>query len=241
METLVYDAARYQAPIEGWCADEVLFALEAFYRGAEPFSPNGPVCEIGVHHGRFLIGAHNALGGARAVGIDLFDQQERNVDGSGEGSLDTFHANLSHAVSPSRIDTIRADSLAFGAREIDDLLSRYGQFKVFSIDGGHTAAHVINDMRIAQEVTAQDGLILIDDFFAPHWPGVTEGLSALFHSRQVRFAPFMYLANKLFLTGISCREKALAHSRIVTDALKGHIEFRPVSFFGYPSLSGVGF
>lgn len=239
MEVLTFVASRYQSPIIGWCADEVLFALENFFRCAKPFSKPGPICEIGVHHGRFLIGAHNALGGVRALGIDLFEQQERNVDGSGEGSREMLRAATAHAVNPAQIDTRPGDSLDLGLPEIDEIRTRYGRFKVFSIDGGHTPEHVVSDMRIAQELTAQDGLILVDDFFSPHWPGVTEGLHALFQSRQCRFAPFLYLENKLFLTGISCRERALDHARIVIDALKGHIEFRPVTFFGYRCWSGV--
>lgn len=239
MEALKFDASRYQAPIIGWCADEIFFALEAFFRSEEPFSQPGPICEIGVHHGRFLIGAHNALGGTRALGIDLFEHQERNVDGSGEGSREMLRAAMAHAVNSAQIDARQDDSLGLGLREIDEILTRYGRFKVFSVDGGHTPEHVTNDMRIAQELTAQDGLILVDDFFSPHWPGVTEGLSALFQSRQCRFAPFLYLENKLFLTGISCRERALEHTRIVIEALKGHIEFRPVTFFGYRCWSGV--
>lgn len=239
MEALTFDASRYQTPIDGWCADEVLFALEAFFRSEEPFSAPGPVCEIGVHHGRFLIGAHNALGGVRAVGIDLFEQQERNVDGSGQGSTEKFRDAMRHAVNASQIDMWPGDSMDLGLGDIDELRSRYGRFKVFSVDGGHTPEHVINDMRIAQESTAQDGLILVDDFFSPHWPGVTEGLHALFQSRQNRFLPFMYLENKLFLTGVSCRDRAVEHARIVVEALKGHIEFRPVMIFGYRCWSGV--
>lgn len=239
MDIPSFVSSRYEAPIRGWCAPEVLFALEVYFQSEEAFSTPGPICEIGVHHGRFLIGAHNALRGARALGIDLFDQQQLNIDGSGHGSMEAVLANLSHAVNRSQIDLMQADSFALGSRELDEMLSRYGRFKVFGIDGGHTSAHVINDMRIAQDVTALDGVIAIDDFFSPHWPGVTEGIAVTFLNRQFRFAPFMYLENKLFLTGISYRDRALAFCHYITEALKDRIEFRPVDIFGFRCVSGV--
>ena len=237
-----FDRQAYDFPIEGWCATEIFWALERFFAPEGGFSKPGPVCEIGVHHGKFLIGAHNALGGTKALGIDIFEDQARNVDGSGKGSLESFRSAIAaHALRPGEVDSLAMDSFEIGARDIDELLSRYGRFKVFSVDGGHTPEHVMNDMRIAQEMTAQDGIILVDDFFAPHWPGVTEGMHRLFASHGVRFAPFLSLTNKLFLTGLSFHERALQHARQVTPELAGQFEFRPVSFFGYPSLSGVGY
>ena len=237
-----FNASAYEFPIEGWCATEIFWALERLFAADGGFSRPGPVCEIGVHHGKFLIGAHNALGGMRSLGIDIFEDQGRNVDGSGKGSLESFRGAIAnHAVRPDAIDSLAMDSFELGVREIDELLSRYGRFKVFSVDGGHTPEHVINDMRVAQEMTAQDGIILVDDFFAPHWPGVTEGLHRLFASSGVRFAPFLSLTNKLFLTGLSFQTRALEHARRITPELSNRFEFRPVTFFGYPSLSAVGF
>jgi hypothetical protein len=234
-------STHYDLDIKGWCANEIMFALEVLFSSERNFSQPGPIGEIGVHHGRFLIGAHNALGGARSLGIDIFEDQGRNVDGSGEGSLRSFREAISRfAVNGSQIDTMQIDSFDLTGRHLDEIYSRYGRFKLFSVDGGHTPEHAINDFKIAQDLTAQDGIILVDDFFSPHWPGVTEGIYRFLNSKQNKFAPFLLMTNKLFFTGISFHQRAIDFSRNIIQPLH-HIEFRPISIGGYNAMSGVAF
>jgi hypothetical protein len=242
MTVPAFDGGKYSNEIAGWCADQVPYSLEILFKSEAAIAEPGPIAEIGVHHGKFLIGAHNALGGQKALGIDLFDDQSRNVDGSGQGSLGHFRdAIAKFAAKPDLIDPMIFDSMEIGFEQIDEIYARFGRFKVFSVDGGHTPGHVINDLSVAQQLTSQNGVILVDDFFSPHWPGVTEGLMRFFLAGQNKFVPFLFLTNKLYLTGLSCHGRALAGARIVAEQLSDHIEFRPVSIFGYSALSGVGY
>jgi len=56
---------------------------------------SGNVAEIGVHHGKLFILLYLlARGDERAVAVDLFADQTRNVDQSGAGDLDKFRVNL---------------------------------------------------------------------------------------------------------------------------------------------------
>ena len=58
--------------------------LAPLHETQEAPGPTGPVAEIGVHHGKFLIPlVGNALRAEPAVAIDLFEDQSANVDTSG--------------------------------------------------------------------------------------------------------------------------------------------------------------
>lgn len=198
------DFKRDFASIEGWYHPKILEYLELIDNHTDKLLSRRPVCEIGVHHGKFLIGAHNTLGGTPALGIDLFSLQDRNVDNSGRGDLDWTRSNIArYAAAPDRIELREVDSLDVSIADVSAILAKYKKFGLFSIDGGHAAENMANDFRIAQEVTAQEGLILIDDFFSYDWPGVTEAIMKEFHSGTPKFVPFFLAANKLFLCGAS--------------------------------------
>ncbi len=186
MSIPAFSMDRYRTDIEGWCADQIFFALEVLLSSDAAFGREGPICEIGVHHGKFLIGAHNVLSGQRALGIDIFEDQARNVDGSGLGSLAHFREAIAkYAKQPSAIDPMAADSMDLSPGDLDEIARRFGRFAVFSIDGGHTVAHVQNDLVIAEQLTRQDGIILIDDFFRPALAGGHRGHDAPLCIRQV--------------------------------------------------------
>jgi len=71
--------------------------------------------------------------------------------------------------------------------------------RLFSVDGGHTKIHAANDLAIANEVISPGGVIILDDFFAMHWTGVTEGFFD-FMKTPNRLAPLVYFENKLYIT-----------------------------------------
>jgi hypothetical protein len=228
----------HNLPIEGWAATEIFKVLEGLVQCDEPWFKAGPICEIGVHHGKFLVTAHNVLGGVRALGIDVFEDQARNVDGSGQGSMEAFLAGVNgYASCPGNISTWQMDSLELGHDDATRLKETIGKVKLFSVDGGHTAVHVINDVRFAEQVTAQDGIILIDDFCNPHWPGVNEGIGELFRSGAPRFAPFLYLQNKLFLCGLSFHARALASLDQALAPIRSTLDAKLVALYGYSALS----
>ena len=99
--TLHAYAAEGYCTVEGWGIDadlvRILLALDAAQAKA---GISGNLLEIGVHHGRtFILLALMARPGESSFAIDLFDDQERNLDHSGEGNRSTFTANM-HAHAP---------------------------------------------------------------------------------------------------------------------------------------------
>jgi hypothetical protein len=132
----------------------------------------GDTLEIGVHHGLSAIAVAALAGeGREFVAIDLFeDLQEQNVSGSGRGHKGTFIENMGRAfgdISFVRTLTCRSSDL-----RPQDLGSK---FSLCHIDGGHSAEETYHDIALCHEILMDGGLLAIDDYFNPAWPGVSEG------------------------------------------------------------------
>lgn len=172
-------------------AIELITELAAFQRerGLE-----GPACEIGVHHGRLFILLHLLALPERALGIDLFELQQENVDQSGKGSRDAVDRNLaSHGCDPSRVVLLAENSLCLTPERIIDLCG--GQPRLFSVDGGHTCEVTVNDLVLAERAVCDGGLVILDDYFNSLWPAVSEG-ACRFMGAGGNLHPVAIVANK---------------------------------------------
>ncbi|HEV2069231.1 MAG TPA: class I SAM-dependent methyltransferase [Acidimicrobiales bacterium] len=88
-----------------------------------------------------------------------------NTDASGRGDESAFRANLRrHAGGTDGLEVFACSSLQLTPKMI---FERCGRARFVSIDGGHTETCTLNDLRLAEEVLADDGLVLIDDYFNP--------------------------------------------------------------------------
>ena len=126
-----------------------------------------------------------------------------NLDYSGSGSLEIFQSHMGSLFPElhKQCAIISNDSLAIPVSTARAIFPN--GVRLFSVDGGHTVAHVQNDLAIAQEAVNSGAVILLDDFFGPHWPSVTEGFFEFMHKTNRRLAPFLIFQNKLFLTTYS--------------------------------------
>jgi hypothetical protein len=194
-----------EANVEGWLGGNIHHVVSFIDGLHQAQGLKGDIAEIGIHHGRlFFVLAAAAREDERCYAIDLFDQQELNVDSSGQGSKATFlkHAEELFPEVLPRLELIAGDSMGLTLPFLRDKIPTKG-LRIFSVDGGHTAPHAINDLVIAQELLLGGGIVLLDDFFGPHWPGVTEGFFRFMAEHNRRMAPLMIFENKLFLTTFS--------------------------------------
>ena len=79
---------------EGWLVLDHISIVKALSEWQHASGVLGSVGEIGVHHGKFwmpIVAFSFAF--EPAVAVDLFEQQDRNFDGSGQGSLERFLGN----------------------------------------------------------------------------------------------------------------------------------------------------
>jgi hypothetical protein len=224
--------------VHGWLLPEAARCIVCLHDAQRRNGVRGSVAEIGVHHGKlFILLCLLRNEGEIAVGYDLFGQQDQNIDNSGKGSLGILRDNLRHVnVATSHIKLITANSLELtGATVLRDSES---PVRLFSIDGGHTAEITRNDLSIAAEAIADDGVVILDDFFNEAWPGVATGTAQFLRDDRKKLVPFAILGNKVFFARTvavaDAFRQVLSQSKIVAERLvrKGS------EFFGHPVFVG---
>lgn len=158
----------------------------------------GAVAEIGVHHGRLFIPLHLLQRGAgTSVAIDLFGDQELNIDKSGSGDLQKFTDNVALWSSMDGVVIHQGDSTKLTPETLRDKAG--GPIRFFSVDGGHTAEIVFSDMRLADATLADGGIVIADDVFNQQWPGVVVG-TLRYLDEDAGLVPFAVGFNKTLFT-----------------------------------------
>jgi predicted O-methyltransferase YrrM len=158
----------------------------------------GACVEIGVHHGKSFIPLCLALRKDElALGIDLFDDQAKNIDVSGAGDYEAFQQNL----KKFGVDTacVRIFSGSSEDVEAERILNEVGQARYFSVDGGHWKKIVRNDLCLAEKTLVAGGVIALDDYCRADWPEVTAGYSLWQEQTISGIVPFAIGSNKLYL------------------------------------------
>jgi len=223
--------------IKGWCVPQLWQAIW-------PLVPKigfGPVAEIGVFEGKFLIGLVKTFDPERKfdhAAIDVFDMQEFNIDKAGEGTATVLDANLeAMGLNPARVDKVRADSLTLRQADAERLMARHGKFKFFSVDGCHEVTHTMNDIEFAMSVIDNAGLITVDDYFNPNWPGVMEAVAKMYLLRNFAFVPLLYIMNKLVLCSLSYHEQYINAVQSYVKTSHPTTVVKQVTRFGYKTLS----
>ena len=188
---------RGHRSVNGWLNDHSARFIAELSRLQTEKSVSGSVAEIGVHHGRLFILLHLALQPSeRSVVIDIFGDQEMNIDQSGKGDRGIFLSNLKrHGGSADRATIIQQSSLTVSAQQVIDA---GGKVRLFSVDGGHTTECALNDLRLAEACLVEGGVIILDDFFNEYWPEVCVATFE-YLSGPSALKPFAVTPNKLYL------------------------------------------
>lgn len=192
-------ATKGHRTVEGWLAPVAVKAIVEIASLQSVSSVKGPICEIGVHHGRLFILLHLlAEKQEKSVAWDLFQNQEENFDDSGKGSREMLVKNLKlHSCDMEQIVIRTKNSLDLTPDEI--ISECYGRPRLFSIDGGHTAEVTFNDLGLAASSICEGGVVILDDFFNEAWPGVAEGACRYMIEHPGLF-PVVIVGNKLMFT-----------------------------------------
>ncbi|WP_437871211.1 class I SAM-dependent methyltransferase [Methylorubrum extorquens] len=194
--------------VDGWVGDKIVDIVEFIDEFHNAHAIHGDVAEIGVHHGKlFFILSSIAKETEKCIAIDLYENQSLNLDNSGSGSREIFERHIKELFPEmqNRIKIVPADSMSLTPSQLRETIGTAG-VRVFSVDGGHNIEHVVNDLSLAQEVLVGGGIVMLDDFFGPHWPSVTEGYFKFMRIANRRLAPFLIYQNKIFLTTYSERD-----------------------------------
>src|SRR5204862_3822534 len=171
--------------------------------------------------------------GERAVALDLFEDQDRNVDRSGQGDRERLLANLAkHHRDAGDVAVHQADSRELSGPALVELAG--GPPRIVSIDGGHTADLTAHDLTTAADALVDGGVIVLDDCFNEVFPAVAEGAQRFLRERSdIRAAGAG--GNKTFL----CRQDHVEGYRraLQQRADDLHLYSQEHEFLGQPFLS----
>lgn len=206
------------------------------YLNCSSLNKTGGITEIGVHHGGYYMLLNSIVEphfGSFAV--DVFDDQHLNIDKSGAGHLETFKKALDLCDRHRGMNTtiIHGDSFDPALRLRDTI--GYGTMRFVSVDGGHEKEHVMNDLQIAEDILAKDGIVVLDDIFNFVWSGVTEGVYTYLRENRslLPFAVTNRLGGKMYMCKPSYQKHYFDYMRVSpfekVPEFKGH----PHKFFGY--------
>jgi hypothetical protein len=184
--------------VDGWLAPEVLAIVAVLDSAQRANGTSGAVAEIGVHHGRLFIGLGLLQRASEhSVAIDVFGEQELNIDNSGKGDLAVFRKNVQRWSSLNNVIVHQGDSTALDADELRKLGG--AEIRLFSVDGGHTDSIVFSDMNVAEATITPDGIVIADDIFNEEWPGVATG-TLRYLNQGGQLVPFAIGFNKVFFS-----------------------------------------
>lgn len=184
--------------VQGWLEPISAKIIASLCEQQREMGWSGSACEIGVHHGKLLILLHEGTSSnERTIAIDVFEDQHLNTDGSGRGDKAQFLRNLrTWSDRPDFVDVVQSSSLDLNA---NDVLSRVGQVRIASVDGGHTSQCAEHDLRLIEGAAHDYAVIIVDDVFNATWPDVVVGLSKYCADPITKFRPFAISPNKLYL------------------------------------------
>lgn len=187
--------------VEGWVEDDIFTTIDYFNN--LPINKTGGVCEIGVHHGKlFLLLNQITELQDKSYAIDVFESQSLNIDNSGCGNIHYFKHNLlNYDVHQGQNTTIIQGDSTDSKLQLDKIIEP-GSLRFISIDGGHTAIHTMNDLRLASNLISNEGIVILDDILNHRWIGVLEGLVKFLQTTPT-LVPVMMGHNKLYLVKLS--------------------------------------
>lgn len=181
--------------VAGWLEAGAITMIKVLDSAQRSYGVSGAIAEIGVHHGKFFI-ALNLLQRTTecALAIDVFDDQELNIDNSGMGDRAKFERNVARWSSDERVIIHQGDSSKLNATTVCALAK--SRIRPFSVDGGHTDTIVVHDMKVAERALCPGGIVIADDMFNQWWPGVATGTFRYMENGALQ--PFALGFNKVF-------------------------------------------
>jgi hypothetical protein len=176
--------------------------------------------EVGSWQGKFLCLLSLLIEPACAVvSVDPFTHCE-----DPERQLATLRHNVARfAWHPERVTVIREDSSMLPEERLRAALG--GPACWIHVDGDHTATGALLDLRMADRLLGEGGVLVVDDVSNMSCPGVIEACVRFGIEQQARedeaIVPFLVAANKLCLTQ---RRHAEAYRQaVLAQAVSGRL------------------
>jgi hypothetical protein len=219
-------AGRGMWSVPGYAYRLTMYLLAEVDRVQQELGVAGHLGEIGVYQGRTLI----ALGllarpGERVAGIDNFELLPDAGDDFGP-----LGAHLKRWLGDrAAVRVVRGDSTALSSADL--LAASGGPYRIFQVDGDHSAAAVKHDLATAAAAIAEGGVLVADDVLNELYPAVNDGARAFIAAQPADgFVPFLLGGGRTFLAR---RAAADVYRARVMPGLHGYVA-REDTFMGEP-------
>ncbi|MGE3960054.1 MAG: class I SAM-dependent methyltransferase [Dehalococcoidia bacterium] len=195
MPDVVEKYLEHLTSVRGWLHPDSAHIISDLSDIQRECGVSGAVGEVGVKWGRLFILLHlKAAPGERSLAIDTFDDRVARE----------FHRNTERWTGGTDFTLFRRSSLDVHPR---DVLNAVGRCRLLSIDGGHEEETVLNDLELADAVIEDGGVVIVDDFFNPKWPGVAGATARyLLQHEAGGLRPFATSPGKVYLAGPEHRD-----------------------------------
>jgi hypothetical protein len=168
--------------IDGWFSYDASLLFLAYAQLNAAHGIAGDVLEIGVYQGLSAITvAHLRGAGRRMTAIDMFETRVTDAAyGSGKAYRELFEANMRAFHEP----------LEF----LDVVTGASGELRAADFPHSFSFCH---DLSFASEILIPGGLLALDDYFNPQYPGVCEGAIEFMQKRHGVIKPVAVGYNKV--------------------------------------------
>lgn len=179
--------------IDGWFSYDAALLFLAYNQLNAANGIAGDVLEIGVYQGLSAITvAHMRGQGRRMTAIDMFETAPTGkAYGSGASYRQQFEQNMRAFHEP--LDFLDIVSGASGELKAADYPKT---FSFCHVDGGHSPEETFADLDFASQILVPGGILALDDYFNPQYPGVCEGAIRFWRERPGVVRPVAVGFNK---------------------------------------------
>jgi predicted O-methyltransferase YrrM len=156
----------------------------------------GDLAELGVYLGKSaaLIGWGQQPGETFTV-VDLFEQSAEEAANRSEN--DEQYTSLTQQAFERHYLSVH-DRLPTVVRGLSSSIvdhATHGTHRLVHVDASHLYEHVVQDIASARTLLKPGGVVVFDDYRAPHTPGVA---AAVWRATAEDLRPFALTANKLY-------------------------------------------
>ena len=184
--------------VEGWLVPTTAHMMASLADEQTRLGIKGDLAEIGVHHGKSFLALATAMApGEKIFAIDVFEDQHKNIDGSGRGDRQMFLNSVNAHAPGTVMEVIQESSLDLPALGWPQ--RHANSIRFFSIDGSHTRKATLNDLKIAEQTTMDGAIVAVDDILSSHWLGVISGMFDYLSSGG-KLIPFAVIPDKMLLS-----------------------------------------
>ena len=184
--------------IPGWFRRMDMELFRLLLDATEEHLGGGDLAELGAYLGKSaaLMGCSLQPGETFTV-IDLFSAEATTDDNQSEN--EEQYAELSQEAFEGYYRTVH-DELPVVVRAPSEEIVRHaahGTHRFVHIDASHLYEHVVADIAAARTLLKPGGVVVFDDYRAPHTPGVA---AAVWRETTRGLTPFAVSQNKLYAT-----------------------------------------